>query len=118
MQKRKVAAKFYEFRQNNSGGSFDIDDKRGIGPCLWIEALSNDDALNRAESLGLYFNGVENGIDCPCCGDRWSTWCGDGFNAEKWDEKYDFNWHDTVYVHHMDGKIEKIKSKRENKSGK
>jgi hypothetical protein len=28
--------------------------------------------------VGLYFNGCRKGIDCPCCGDRWSeAWASD-----------------------------------------
>jgi hypothetical protein len=36
-----------------------------------IEAESADEANHIAESVGIYFDGVEKGIDCPCCGDRW-----------------------------------------------
>lgn len=43
---------FYTFAQNNSGGSFVI-----------------------AESIGIYFDGVECDLDCECCGDRWSRYC-------------------------------------------
>ena len=27
--------------------------------------------LRLAEDIGLYFDGVEQGMDCSCCGDRW-----------------------------------------------
>lgn len=59
--------KFFEFSQNNSGGSFD-----GFARFVFIQARNADDANARAEKLGLYFDGCENGIDCDCCGDRWS----------------------------------------------
>lgn len=36
-----------------------------------IEADSEEEAVQRSEQIGLYFNGVEQGIDCDCCGDRW-----------------------------------------------
>jgi hypothetical protein len=62
---------FYFFRQNNSGGSFDYDYEDGIGRFVIIEALNSMVANKIAESIGLYFNGVENDQDCPCCGDRW-----------------------------------------------
>lgn len=64
-----ITSKFYEFRQNNSGGSFDIGN--GLGRVVWIEALSADDANNRAEAVGIYFDGCEKQRDCECCGDRW-----------------------------------------------
>lgn len=62
---------FYAFRQNNSGGSFDIDLKSGITRYIIIEANSADHADDRAEEIGLYFNGCDKGWDCECCGDRW-----------------------------------------------
>lgn len=60
------------FSQNNSGGRFDVDDKGGIAEYVIVEAGSADEANDRAEGLGLYFNGTDDGgPDCPCCGDRW-----------------------------------------------
>jgi hypothetical protein len=58
---------FYTFSQNNSGGHF-------IGPLyVIVEAGSADEANWRATHYGpVYFNGVEAGADCECCGDRWS----------------------------------------------
>jgi hypothetical protein len=58
---------FYDYQQNNSGGSF-------TGPAInvIVEADSVDDANRRAEDLGLYWYGADHdGPDCPCCGDRW-----------------------------------------------
>jgi hypothetical protein len=62
---------FYTFNQNNSGGGFDMDKARGIGSAVVIEADSPSHANERAEEIGLYFDGVEEEIDCECCGDRW-----------------------------------------------
>lgn len=61
---------FFQFRQNNSGGSFDIDTESGIGVNVIVEADSAEDANRRAESIGLYFDGEG---DCDCCGNRWSN---------------------------------------------
>ena len=61
--------KFYELSQNNSGGSFDVNDK--LCHRLFIEAESEKAALEIAEDLGCYWNGVDDGMDCECCGDRW-----------------------------------------------
>lgn len=60
---------FYHYSQNNSGGSFDNDDR--VCHHVIVEADSADEADVRAESIGLYFDGVERGLDCSCCGDRW-----------------------------------------------
>jgi len=67
--------KFYTFNQNNSGGSFDFDKNSGITHYVIIEAASKDDAIAKAERIGLYWDGCETGQDCDCCGDRWSTYC-------------------------------------------
>ncbi len=60
---------FYKFQQNNSGGSFVTDDK--LCHVLVIEALSEREAIAKAEDLGCYWDGCDSGNDCPCCGDRW-----------------------------------------------
>lgn len=61
---------FYQFNQNNSGGSFVVNDK--LCHNVIIEADNADEAINKAEELGCYWDGVLNGRDCSCCGDRWS----------------------------------------------
>lgn len=61
---------FYGFNQNNSGGHFVVDDS--LCHRLFIEADDKDEAISKAEELGCYWDGVDKGIDCPCCGDRWS----------------------------------------------
>ena len=102
-----VKTKYYIFDQNNSGGSFDIDPKEGIGPRVWVEATSYDHANDRAENIGIYFEGVQEGRDCPCCGDRWHPLWNeeDGQDDPLIRPEYDFNWHDEVYVHRMTGEI-------------
>lgn len=63
--------KFYYYGQNNSGGSFhDVLGLKGVQD-LCIEAQSPRAADAIAEDLGVYFDGIADGIDCPCCGDRW-----------------------------------------------
>lgn len=61
--------KFWEISQNNSGGSFDVDSK--VCHRMIIEAETEEQATQIAEDLGCYWNGVEDGRDCECCGDRW-----------------------------------------------
>ena len=62
---------FYTYNQNNSGGSFDYNPDKGISHYVIIEANSIDEANCIAENIGIYFNGVDDGSDCDCCGDRW-----------------------------------------------
>lgn len=74
----EVAGRFWHISQNNSGGSFDFDEARGITHEVIIEARTLDEASARAQDIGLYFDGVRDGRDCGCCGDRWSEPYGDG----------------------------------------
>src|SRR4051812_30696764 len=68
-KKQKSPKGFYEFDQNNSGGGFDVNDR--LRETVIIEAFNADDAADRAERVGIYFDGCDSGQDCPCCGDRW-----------------------------------------------
>jgi hypothetical protein len=60
---------FYEFGQNNTGGSFTVNDK--LCHRIFIEAQSPRVANAMLEDLGGYFDGCASGEDCSCCGDRW-----------------------------------------------
>ena len=71
-------SKFYTYNQNNSGGHFAFDKVSGITHLVIIEADSIDHADAIAEDIGLYWNGCDAGIDCPCCGDRWYSPYGEG----------------------------------------
>ena len=62
---------WYRYHQNNSGGSHEYDPSRGTSVDVYIEADSADEANERAREIGLYFDGVDDGWDCDCCGDRW-----------------------------------------------
>lgn len=63
--------KFYEFTQNNSGGSFVTN--KNLCHRLIIEGESQKKAEEKAFKMGVYYDGVSDGIDCDCCGDRWSA---------------------------------------------
>jgi hypothetical protein len=60
---------YFHFSQNNSGGSFHINDS--VAHHVIIEARDANDANRRALDVGIYFDGCAEGIDCSCCGDRW-----------------------------------------------
>ena len=65
--------KFYEFRQNNSGGFFK-ELENGMFHLI-VEANSEEEANEIAQENGVYFDGCREGLDCECCGDRWyKTW--------------------------------------------
>lgn len=108
---------FYTFRQNNSGGSFDIDGE--VSLYVIIEAKNADEADRLAqERASIYFNGCDEGLDCPCCGDRWSMQYDDNdgtespeiygkpaaeYTEELWVRKGEV----YCYVYYLDGTVEK-----------
>lgn len=108
---------FWTFSQNNSGGRFYTSLKDGIAAGgIIVEAESEDDAIARAESLGLYWNGADDdGPDCPCCGSRWSTPWDEGYPVPTvygkalalfpYSEETEMSLHmwGTYVVHYMDG---------------
>lgn len=111
----KVETRFYSFTQNNSGGSFDINEKAGISICVIIEAVDSVHANVRAEQIGLYFDGFG---DCSCCGNRWTKTymdAGDPVPSEysepivDRDPKYFRDWTKGgiyYFVHYLNGKVE------------
>lgn len=106
--------KFFIFDQNNSGGRFVIDSDAGIGHIVFIEAQNAKEANIRAVSAGIHFDGVDDGTDCECCGDRWrrvyDSECGCKNNLEEimeWlNDRYGSYPGDRVtYIHYLDGSI-------------
>lgn len=106
-------AKFYQFRQNNSGGSFDFDKKNGISVIVIIEAPSAIVANAIAESKGIEFDS-----GCPCCGDRWRrAWDDDGDDVPSYSgrpvltsPKPDYTSGQDKqmpegYIHYLDGRV-------------
>ena len=85
---------YYTIAQNNNGGYYVEDDD--IGQDTIIEANSKDEAIEKAESIGIYF-GYGYG-DCDCCGARWSTW-----NIVDANYPYRNAWNDTAVIHYADG---------------
>ena len=108
---------WYKFRQNNSGGNFIVDDK--VCHFLYIETNNFSKAVSIAENLGCYWNGVEKGIDCPCCGDRWSKWDNQPIDfddnnsksieeyAQKMSNKYGWTYPDAR-IYYKNGDVKEI----------
>ena len=99
---------FYLYSQNNSGGSFVYDDRRGVAEYVVVEADSADQANERAESAGLYFDGEG---DCECCGNRWCEAWEDGgdtapmvYNTPVQFPKRKVK-NPVVYVHYANGRV-------------
>ena len=112
---------FYHFCQNNSGGTFDRDHKSGISHHVIVEGTDADDIVSRAEAIGLYWDGCQDGRDCSCCGDRWYRPL-DNLSLDTVPRLHDQNVSDGVYtpsgltsrwikdgpegyIHYMDGRV-------------
>ena len=106
---------YWTYNQNNSGGVFDLDEY--VCHYVIIEARDKIDADRRAQSVGIYFDGVEAGWDCDCCGDRWCRAWEDGSNQPEiygnHPREYGdrFTKKDGVFcrVYHLDGSISEYK---------
>ena len=61
--------KYWTWRQNNTGGSFVRNAE--VAELVIVEAITPGEAEEKAASVGIYYNGCDDGMDCPCCGDRW-----------------------------------------------
>jgi hypothetical protein len=108
-----LTKRFYTYSQNNSGGGFKNSESNGISEYVIIEASSADHANKRAEEIGLYFDGCEDGRDCSCCGDRWSKADEyDGYEVpslygdpiENIKKSY---FRKDYFIHYLDGTFEK-----------
>jgi len=109
---------FFTYGQNNSGGYMHFDAGAGISHYVIVEADDAKQADYKAIGIGLYFDGIEKGADCDCCGDRWcaqDSW----WNTDEGDEvptvygepveSTDLSWRSLkkglpeVYIHYADG---------------
>jgi len=108
---------FYDFRQNNSGGSFKVTDS--VGHYVIIEADNAQEANEKAEQVGIYFDGCSTGKDCNCCGDRWyPQWDSDGSeepsiygeNIEEYKNsiRYSVSDEEVIFVYYKGGHSKKI----------
>jgi hypothetical protein len=110
--KRTIDTRFWTFSQNNSGGSF--VESEALSHFVIIEAVNAEDANRRAEDIGIYFDGVDAGVDCECCGDRWyRQWeSAEGTESPQVYGESAFTYLDMfcdepVRIHYLDGRVEK-----------
>lgn len=107
--------KFYNFSQNNSGGSFREDEN--LDTEVIIEAHSAEEANLLADNFGIYFDGCSQGIDCSCCGDRWYPCSEEGTEKPEMYGKsvyelYDGMFRESCIIHYLDGRKEKVVFKK------
>jgi len=97
---------FYMWDQNNSGGSFVVNEN--LSHRVVIEAKNKEEAESKASYFGIYYDGVEEGIDCKCCGDRWykdyyELDC-EGMDTYLQNLADEYGWEDPdIIVHYLDG---------------
>ena len=106
---------FWTFQQNNSGGIFTHEPENGLGYSVCIEADTDAQATAKAESIGIYFDGVASGQDCACCGDRWYKAFGPFNTPSRWVEgnPLEGGWGIPAYIHYANGVIEAVPDKAE-----
>jgi hypothetical protein len=107
----KLVTKFFHFSQNNSGGSFVTNDM--VCETVIIEARDVDDANNIAVSKGIYFDGVDEGSDCECCGDRWNRVWDDGDDVPSIygtpvSEVEAGMFRKRAIIHYLDGRVDTV----------
>lgn len=66
LEAREITTVWYVYSQSPVSGAF-FEPARAV----LIEAHSVNNAATIAATMDIYLDGVEQGIDCPCCGDRW-----------------------------------------------
>lgn len=96
----------YVYWQNNSGGYFREIRKTYKDNMLILPVKREGFSSNGYVSLAIedkeiipkevYFDGVEKGLDCPCCGDRWSR-------LDEWDLK------EKIYIYENEDEFRKSK---------
>lgn len=112
--KRVIETKFWTFSQNNSGGYFVEDDANGVCEYVIIEDKTADDAWRKLQEIGEKVNGFWN--YCPCCGERWSSWCDDGQDVpmiygQPLDKLHAGVFRNRAFVHYYHGAIQEFKLK-------
>lgn len=98
--------KWFHFDQNNSGGSFTLNDD--VGEDVFIQAKDKQEATDRFDTLD-----NDAGCWCECCGERWSG-CGDQediprlYGKSIFDEYRPFSKNSYAVLHYADGRKEKV----------
>lgn len=69
-------ALWYEFDQNNSGGSFDRGDF--VSDVVFIQAMNYEQASDIMQEM---IDKDQSWYSCECCGDRWSFYREKGYEV-------------------------------------
>lgn len=115
---------FFTYKQNNTFGEWVTNNK--LTHFVIIEADNARKANKKAQKLGIYFDGVDDAIDCPCCGNRWDRCNGDsateepeiyGMEAQRYANSRQYFCGDKeicgIYIYYEDGRIDKLKKEEQ-----
>lgn len=102
--------KWFNFSQNNSGGSFVVDSN--VCEEVFIQATSAKQAVEIAEGF------CDNSDSCECCGDRWSFYVDDSdghevptmYGESILDMKKSY-YRSRAKLHYYDGRVEDFEFK-------
>ena len=119
IKEKKKPTRFFNFNQNNTGGSFDEDED--LDTEVIIEAYDPEDVNNRAREIGIYFDGCSDGRDCGCCGDRWYPVSDNDKGTKKPEiyskditKLYKGSYRESCIVYYVNGKKKKVIFKEKN----
>lgn len=109
-----VDLKWYTVRQNNSGGSFTVDND--VAHFVSVQAASDKEAENKMNDIT-----ASSGYDwCECCGERWYVYFdeSDGYEVPTYYGKplseHKSSWcNDEIRLHYYNGIVESIVVERE-----
>lgn len=99
---------YFEFSQNNSGGGWQVDHEAGISEVVFVQASTPAEANEKAKAIGIYFDGLDTGRDCSCCGSRWTACWESDEGKEEAPVASKVADGKVAFVHHADGKVEKV----------
>lgn len=96
---------WFHFDQNNSGGSFVVDEN--VCEDVFIQAHTAAEAIAKGEEF------MDNSDSCPCCGNRWSFYVDDR-DGQPVPMRYDvpaeaeepMYFHKNYKLHFYDGHVE------------
>jgi hypothetical protein len=100
--------KWFRFSQNNSGGSFVVNEN--VCEEVFIQATSAREAISKAEEF------CDNSDSCSCCGDRWGLWVDDSdghdlptvYGKTIYEEAPSM-FREEARLHYYDGRVESYK---------
>jgi hypothetical protein len=110
MTEHHAKLKWFTIHQNNSGGSFEVNDN--VAHVVCIQDYTAQRAMDRAERF------CDNYGSCPCCGDRWSFYADDAYGTDEptmygdtLDKVSPYFKGELAKLHYLEGRVETVELK-------